>query len=312
MRRELEERISAAAARQHGVVTRAQLVELGLSVAAVGRQLRAGRLRALHQGVYLLGPIQTRRTAEMAAVLAGGAAARLSHLSAARVWTMLTSESTAPFHVSVEGNGRGSRPGLIFHRVANLSNDERAVVDGIPITSPARTLVDIAGMLGSRDLELAMAVAEREGLVPVSELNAVPDRYPRRRGMAVIRALLGSATGPALTRSEAERRCLDLLRRAGLPQPHANVALGPYELDLFWPDEMLAIEIDGRAYHASSVRFEGDRRKDGWLRARGVEVIRLTWRQITGHELSTAVQVGQALALARSRRSAPPRVPGAQ
>ena len=312
MRRELEERISAAAARQHGVVTRAQLVELGLSVAAVGRRLRAGRLRALHQGVYLLGPIQTRRTAEMAAVLAGGATGRLSHLSAARVWTMLTSESAAPFHVSVEGSGRGSRPGLIFHRLANLSNDERAIVDGIPITSPARTLVDIAGLLGSRDLELALAVAEREGLVTASELNALPDRYPRRPGMAVLRARLGTAAGPAFTRSEAERRCLDLLRRAGLPRPHANVALGPYELDLFWPDEMLAIEIDGRAYHASSVRFEGDRRKDGWLRARGVEVIRLTWRQITRHEISTAVQVGQALALARARRSAPPRFPGAQ
>lgn len=312
MRRELEERISATAARQHGVVTRTQLVALGLSATAVGRQLRGGRLKALHHGVYLLGPIQTTRTIEMAAVLAGGAAARLSHLSAARVWTMLTSESAAAFHVSVEGSGRGSRPGLIFHRVATFADDERAIVDGIPVTSPARTLVDIAGMLGSRDLELALAVAERAGLVTLSELNALPDRYPRRPGMAVLRALLGTTTGPAFTRSEAERRCLDLLRRAGLPRPHANVALGPYELDLLWPDEMLAIEIDGRAYHASSVRFEGDRRKDAWLRARGVEVIRLTWRQITRHELSTAVQVGQALALARFRRTPATQSPGAQ
>lgn len=317
MGRELEERISAAAARQHGVVSRSQLVELGLTSAAVWRRLQAGRLRALHRGVYLLGPTQTHRTTEIAAVLAGGAEALLSHLSAARVWPMLPPEPpapvhvsvagpAAPVHVSVPGRSREPRCGVIFHRTATLRQDERTVVDGIPITTPVRTLVDIAGMLGSRDLESAIALAERENLIRAAELNALPERYAHRPGIGMLRAIVQAQAGPAFTRSEAERQCLDLFRRAGLSLPHANVPFGPYELDLFWPDEMVAIEIDGHAYHASRRQFEGDRRKDAWLRARGVEVIRLTWRQITRDGLTTAVQVGQALAIARSRRGTVP------
>lgn len=120
----------------------------------------------------------------------------------------------------------------------------------------------------------------------------------------MLRALIRNPSGAAFTRSEAERQCLDLLRAAGLRSPHTNVSVGPYELDLFWADESVAIEIDGRAHHSSRARFEGDRRKDAWLRARGIEVIRLTWRQITREGIATAVQVGQTLALARARRGA--------
>lgn len=95
-----------------------------------------------------------------------------------------------------------------------------------------------------------------------------------------------------------------MLRSGGLPRPHANVPVGPYELDLFWPDEGVAIEVDGRAHHSARQRFEGDRRKDNWLRVRGIEVIRLTWGQITRDPVRTAVQVGQILAVARVRRAA--------
>lgn len=296
------ETIRNVAARQHGVVARTQLLELGASGSSIGRSVKSGRLRPMHGGVYLVGPLEPARAAEMAAVLAGGPSAALSHTSALRLWGMLRIAPPRPVHVSVPGSGRGLRPGIVFHRVAALDDEERTILDGIRITSPARTIVDAAGMLGLREIELALATAEREGLIGGEELSGLPHRYTRRPGMAMIRALLAEHTGPHLTRSEAERRCLEVFRTAGLPRPHANVPMGPYELDLFWPAEGIAIEIDGRAHHSSRRRFEGDRRKDGWLRGRGVEVIRLSWRQITREPTATAVQVGQALALARARR----------
>ena len=238
----------------------------------------------------------------MAAVLSGGSSAVLSHTNAVPVWGMLKIAVGGPIHVSVPGSGRGRRPGIRFHRVA-LADDERTVTEGIPITSPGRTLADIAGILGSREIELAMAVAERERLITREQLAALPDRYSSRPGISVLRSLIRQQSGPDLTRSDAERRCLELLRSAGLPRPHTNVLVGPYELDLFWPTVGLAVEIDGHAYHTSRDRFEGDRRKDAWLHARGIQVVRLSWRQITREPVATAVQVGQALALARARRS---------
>lgn len=300
----LEERIAQLAARQHGVVTRGQLLEMGLSSSAIVRRGKSGRLRAIHAGVYLAGLVEADAAAEMAAALAGGPSATVSHTSAISLLGLLRMPAPRPVHVSVPGGGRGQRPGIRFHRTGALADDERTTVHGIPVTSPARTLVDSVGMLGSRETELALATAEREGLIDAAELARIPDRYRHRRGAAFLRALLREWTGAHLTRSEAERQCLELLCRAGLPRPHTNVVIGPYELDLFWPEERVALEIDGHRYHSSRARFEGDRRKDNWLRARGIEVIRLTWRQIMREPTATAVQVGQALALARARRAA--------
>lgn len=291
------------AASQHGVVTRAQLVELGLSPAAVGRRLKSGRLRPLHRGVYLVGPLKPDRAAEMAAVLLGGPAALVSHTSALTVWRLWSARNAGPVHVTVPGSGRSGRRGIRFHRVDQLADEERAIIDGIPVTSPSRTLADVAGVFGSRELELVVSAAEREGLISDDELAALPDRYRGRPGIPMLTELV-EPTGRNFTRSEAERRCLEMLRRGGLPRPHANVPFGPYELDFFWPDERVAIEVDGRAHHTVPPRFEGDRRKDAWLRARGIEVIRLTWRQITGNATATAVQVGQTLAIAAERQAA--------
>lgn len=308
----LEQRMTALAASQHGVVTRTQLLRLGMSKAAIGRRVKSERLRALHRGVYLVGPIEVERTRAMAALLAGGPEAVLSHTSALLLWKMLRSDVPSVIHITVPGTGRRGRPGIAVHRVGPLADDERAVVDGVGVTAPGRTIVDAAGLLGSREIELAVAVAEREGLVGRRELEDLPRRYAGRPGIAIVRALIQERPGPDLTRSEAERRCVELLRAGGLPRPHANVPVGPYELDLFWPDEGVAIEIDGWAHHSSRPRFEGDRRKDNWLRSRGIEVIRLTWRQITRDAVPTAVQVGQILALARAgrTRAADPAGPG--
>jgi very-short-patch-repair endonuclease len=293
--------IEALAARQHGVVARSQLLELGLSSAAIGRRVAAGWLRPLHRGVYRIGPLDGVRAGEMAAVLAAGPSAMLSHTSALRAWKLIGAGPLRPFHVTLLGGQVRRRPGIVFHHARTLGDTERTVLDGVPITSPVRTLVDGAGMLGSRELAKAIASAERLSLVAPAELAELAERYRGRRGMTLLRTLIGADSDRAFTRSEAEERCLALIRRAGLPSPHTNVPVGPYELDFFWPDANVAVEVDGWAFHGTRSRFENDRRKDNWLRGRGIEVVRLTWRQITREPVASAVQVGQALALARAR-----------
>lgn len=309
--RDREERLSALAAAQHGVVRRRQLLEIGFSSAAIGRGVEAGRLRVLHNGVYLVGPVEPDRAREMAAVLAGGPAAALSHTNALVPWRLLRAEPPRPVHVSVPAGRGRHRPGIVFHSVSAWDDDERTVLDGIPITTPARTLVDAAGMLGRRELELALDTAEREGLIRAQELTRLPERYARRPGMAMLRSILEDHAGPRLTESQAEWKCLELVRASGLPPPHTDVAMGPYRLDIFWPDVNLAIEVDGRAYHSSTSRFEGDRRKDNWLRARGIEVIHVTWRQMTRDPVRTAVDIGRAYTWAEARRRAMAATPGA-
>lgn len=297
-----DERIAGLAARQHGVLTRSQLTSLGVSASAISRRLASRRLRRIHRGVYGVASIESIRVGEMAAVLAGGRSALLSHTNALGLWGLLRIDPPHPVHVTLLGGGRARRAGVVFHRTASLADDERAVVDGIPVTTPGRTIVDAAGMLGHREVERALAKAVRKELISTADLAALPERYRGRTGTPMLRSLLSEGAEPHFTRSEAERRCLALLRAAGLPRPHANVPMGAYELDLFWPRENVAIEIDGYEHHSSWVRFEGDRRKDSWLRARGIEVIRLTWRQITRDSVATAVAVGQALAWAQARR----------
>lgn len=299
MSREVEDRIAATAARQHGVVTRAQLFQAGLSPSAVGRRLRAARIRQLHRGVYLVGPLLPLRAREMAAVLATGPGGIVSHLSGASMWKLRPAQGASePVDVKLASGNRGRRPGIRVHRVVRLEVAERTVLEGIPITTPAQTLTDLAGSIGSRELERAVARAEREGLVDRGALSSLVERHRGRRGMPALRAVLEARGGPALTRSEAEARFLALVREAGLPMPAVNVPLGRYEIDFLWRDEGIAVEVDGFRHHSSRPRFEGDRRKDAWLLAAGIKVVRLSWRQIADEGVATAVQVAQALARA--------------
>jgi very-short-patch-repair endonuclease len=201
----------------------------------------------------------------------------------------------AVLDVTTDGPNRGRRPGIRVHR-ARLAPDERALRSGIPVTSIGRTLLDLAGILGQRELELAVAQAEREELIARSEVEALLERHRGRIGAPALRGVLALEGGPALTRSEAESRFLELVRKAALPVPSTNVVVGPYEIDFLWRDAGVAVEIDGFRYHRSRPRFEGDRRRDAWLAAHGVGVIRISWRQIENQPVATAVQIGQILA----------------
>lgn len=305
MGRDIEDRIAALARAQHGVVTRTQLLGLGLRKGAIRHRVRSGRFCVLHRGVYLAGPIMPPHGREMAAVLACGSSALLSHHSAASLWGLVAPAGASPsVDVTVPEGVFRQRSGVVVRRASRLDESDRTSLRGIPITTPARTLLDLASTSGGRDVERAVARAERERLVDAEELSIQMARYRRRPGIPALRAVLAVGGGPALTRSEAEARFLSLIRKARLPAPEANAVVSGYEIDFFWRAEGIAVEVDGYRYHSSRPTFEIDRRRATQLAARGVSVIRLSWRQIVDEGVATAVQLGQALLQAQHR---PPR-----
>lgn len=298
-----DRRISELASRQHGVVTRSQMLEAGVTRRQVEHRVHTGRLRLLHRGVYLVGVVPPPRAREMAAVLACGAGAVVSHRDAAALQGLHPPvPPTLPVRITVAGRDPGRRPGVRVHRVVLLHEEERDEVDGIPVTSPARTLLDLAAEGDDRGLERTLAEAYRRGLVDRDDLQILLVRHPRHRGVRSLRRLLEGPDGPALTRSKAEERFLTLVRCARLPAPEVNVVVGGCEVDFFWSAARLAVEIDGYEYHRIRTRFESDRRRDSHLLAtEGIQVIRFTWRQIVAERDATLARLSMALGASRSR-----------
>jgi very-short-patch-repair endonuclease len=294
----LEERIRSLAATQHGVVTRSQLIESGLGADAIDHRVSTHRLRALHRGVYLIGPLLPRYAPETAALLACGAGAVLSHHTAAVLWELLHESAHPIVHVSLPSGKRSTHPGLVAHAPRGLPADEVTRRHGLSITTVARTLLDLAATAGSRDLEQALGRSFRNGLVSPVDLSALLARYPRRRGTGRLRRALGG-DGPAFTRSPAEDRFLELIRRARLGQFNANARVAGHEVDFYWPAERFVVEVDGYAFHSSPEKFETDRRRDSDLAAAGVHVMRVTWRQLANEPEALLVKLAQALTLAR-------------
>ena len=285
--------------RQHGLVTRTQLLEGGLSASTVDYRIKSGRLRPIHRGVYQVGPLEAPRYREMAAALACGPGAIVSHRSAAGLWQMLPPPGRdAPVDVIIRTDERRKRPGIRMHRPGGVEPGEIAELEGIPVTSPVRTLFDLSSAVHPRDLERALARAEREGLANRFQLVEQADRWCGRVGIPALRALLQAEGAPALTRSEAEDRLLELLEESSLPRPETNVAVQGHEVDFFWRTERVAVEVDGFAYHSSTDRFERDRLRDAELSASGVQVVRLTWRQLVKEPKAVLVRLAQTLARA--------------
>jgi very-short-patch-repair endonuclease/predicted transcriptional regulator of viral defense system len=294
-----EREVAALAARQHGVVTRGQLLQAGLSADAIDNRVKTKWLRLMHRGVYAVGPVAAPDAMEMAAVLACGEGAVLSCMSAARLWHLVPYPAhDRAIDVTVPAGRDRRRPGIRVHRVCSLERDEVTELKGIPVTIPARTLLDLATAATPRELERAAAEAERRQLASRSKLLALIARYPRRPGTRALRVLLERQGRPALTRSEAEERFMALARRGRLPAPDVNVLLGSYEVDFLWREERLVVEVDGFAFHGSRAKFEGDRRRDAELAAQGLQVIRVTWRQIVDEPEAMLVRIAQALARA--------------
>ncbi len=294
-RRDPEAVIASLAVRQHAVVTREQLIAAGVSPHQVDWRVGRDRLRVLHRGIYLVGPVAPPRSSEMAAALACGAGAVVGHESAAVIREQLGGHyrPAMPHVITTEGDHR--RPGIQVHRITSLRSDERTTFDGIPITTPARTLLDLAGRLGARDLEKALAETCARRLATLKQVRGLLQRHPRAAGAGVLRSLLGRGS-PARTRSEAEHRFLTLVREAGLPPPQVNILVEGFEVDFLWRQARLIVEIDGYAFHAARPAFERDHRRDALLMAAGYHVRRFTWRQISERRLEVAAVVGAAVA----------------
>jgi very-short-patch-repair endonuclease len=282
--------IARLAVRQRGLVTRPQLLELGVPASAIGRQVAASRLHPVLPGVYLVGhPVAPPLASELAALLACGPGAVLSHRSAAALWR-LAPPAERPVDVTVV-HRRGPARGIRLHRSAVLRPAEVRVREGLRVTSPARTLVDLAATDTAsfgRAFDEAI-VARLLTRADVDLALSVP-----RRGTRALRAALDA--GPAPTRSAAERRLLDIVAKAGLPRPQTNVRLGRHEVDALWAAERLVVEVDGYAAHTTRRAFEADRLRDADLQAGGHRVLRITWRQLTDRPHAVAARLAVALA----------------
>jgi very-short-patch-repair endonuclease len=265
------------AQRQHGIVSLAQLLALGLTRRAIAGRSRPGRLIPLHRGVYAVGHTAlTARSRDMAAVLACGPGALLSHRSAAHSWELLPS-SSARIEVTAR-RGCKPKPGIVIHRSRLIHPDDRAFVGGIPTTSVARTLVDLADVVGDRRLGDAVNEAEVRRLFDLGSVEATLARLPGRRGAHRLRRVLAAySPDPSFTRSRAERLFLRLCAHHALPRPSTCLSLAGHEVDAYWPDARLAIEFDSQAFHRTTRAFHEDRRRDRRLATLGIQVSRVTW-----------------------------------
>jgi hypothetical protein len=208
----------------------------------------------------------------MAAVLACGPNAVLSHRSAAALWGFC--DPGARVDVSAPTRAGRSRAGIDVHRAGTLGPGELTVRERIPCTSPARTLLDLAAVVDRRPLERALDRAEELSVFDLDALHELLRRHPRRRGRRVLATVLAEYDGPTMTRSDSEELMLALVTRAGLPRPRVNawIALdgnGGYEADFLWPDFRLIVEVDGRTHHAKRRAFAHDRRRDRRLALAG-------------------------------------------
>jgi len=287
--------IAALAAAQHGVVARPQLAALGLSLDAIDRRVAQGRLHVLHRGVYAVGHrAVTRHGHWMAAVLAGGPDAVLSHRSAAVLWGIRAAGGTR-VEIAVPRQRR-PRPGIQAHH-SSLRADERTVHDGIPVTTPARTLLDLAAVLTQHQLARAAERAEALRLTSPTSLEALAARHRGRPGVPAVRRVAGTVA-PIVTRSELERRFITLLDRERLPRPLVNVPLAGAEADFAWPDPRVVVELDGYETHGTRAAFERDRARDRALQAAGWRVVRITWRQLDDTPRRIAAELSALLAAA--------------
>jgi very-short-patch-repair endonuclease len=278
-----ERRIAEIGQRQKGVAGRWQLVELGFTRNEIATRLACGRLHEIYRGVYAVGHRGLGRAGWlMAAVLAGGPGALLSHRAAGNHWGV---SPFVPGRIDVTlPRWRRPRSNLRFHQ-APVPADERTIHEGIPTTTVPRTLLDLSSLLDPHGLERAINQAEVLRLTDGLSLGNLVERYPGRRGLGTLRLVLADRTfGANATRSELEERFLAFVAESGLPQPEVNDSLYVggrwYEVDCLWRAAGLVVELDGYRAHGTRAAFEHDRARTRALQAAGWRVFPVTWRQL--------------------------------
>ena len=272
--------VGLLAARQHGIVARRQLVALGLGEGAIDNRVSSGRLHPLYRGIYAVGHRSISRQGRwMAAVLAAGPNAVLSHGSAAALWDL---QSTSSQRIDVTApRARREQDGFRLHRVRRLDPADRAVEEGIPVTSVHRTLLDLAELDEPQRLRRALENAENLWLLSLREMDDLLARSPGRRGRRpLMRALAELRPAAPITRSALERRFHEICRREGLPLPDLNMWVCGMEVDAVWEEGRLVAELDGYEYHRDRRAFERDRVRDTSLQLAGYRVVRITHRRL--------------------------------
>ena len=290
--------VAEIAARQKTLVTRSDLLALGVHRRAITRGLARGRLFRLHAGVYSLVPASVRPqwAGELAAVLAYGQRAVLSHQTAAAVHGIeLPGPRTGPTHVTlVEVQRRSRRPGILLHTTTELHSAEHHRLRGLPVTSVARTVIDLTPTQTPRGRERLIDEALRR--TSRTKLTEALDRHPGRPGTPAIRRLLDPARPTSLTWSEAEERLRDLLVRAGVPLPETNVELYPgCTPDLLWRAQRVIVEYDSDEWHASGTARALDTTRQNRLTADGYVVIPVTCEQLADRPEEVLVWIIRAL-----------------
>jgi very-short-patch-repair endonuclease len=296
----LERALAELATRQYGVVSLGQLKALGLGARAVQQRSARGRLHRVHRGVYAVGHrVLSADGHRIAAVLGCGPGAVLSHRSAAAAWGIRPTDRE---RIEVSARGQTGRRGpaeVELHRPRALGDPDVTTLRGIPITTVARTLVDLAAVLQPHQLERAVHQAEVLRLLDVRAVREATARAGNRKGTRHLDSFL-SVPSPGPTRSVAEERFLQLVTEGGLPTPRLNAYVEAggklIQVDALWPNERVVVEIDGAAAHATRQAFEDDRRRDAALAAAGYVVVRLTWTRMTTEASAVQAQLHSLIA----------------
>jgi very-short-patch-repair endonuclease len=302
----LDWRVAELAQRQYAVVSRTQLLALGMGRRAIVGRLQRGQLHEVFRGVYVVGVRRiSRRGRWMAAVLACGEGAVLSHRSAGRLWRILP---PAAEWVDVTcSRAEIERKGIRGHR-SLLLDDEWLVEGGIPVTSSFRTIFDLAAVAPMREVERAFHEAEVRRLTDRVSLPVLLERYPGRRGTRNLRALLESPEPVGLTRNDFEEAFLALIDAHGVSRPRMNADISVrgrfFQIDALWEREKVAVELDSRSVHGTKKRFESDRQRDRILVAEGWKTFHITWRAL--HKEATEIIADLTAALGQGHRPHPP------
>ncbi len=284
----------ALAHRQHGVVSRRDLLTLGFTPSAIEHRIAKGRLHPIHRGVYAVGRQDlTREGRWMAAVLACGEGAALSHRSAGALWGI--ADEGERIEVSVRrASVKRHRSGIHVRGRPSLPSADVVTWRGVPLTGPTRTVLDLATLLGPAALERTVNDADKRGLIDAGALLVSLEGHTGQPGVKALRSLLNRHTF-RLSDSELERLFRPIAAAAGLPPPATQVEVNGFKVDFFWPDLGLVVETDGLRYHRTPSAQARDRVRDQAHTAAGLATLRFTHRQVR-HEAAHVLRVLRATA----------------
>jgi very-short-patch-repair endonuclease len=286
---------------QYGVVTYRQMRELGLSNGHIHRASKASRLRRVHRGVYAVGHKNlSRHGVALAAVLACGEGAVLSHRSAAWLWGFLPHFPSEP-EVTVPSRGHHRR-GIRVHRSVAMPDRDRATFESIPVTSAVRTLFDLAGAVSSRDRSRAVDRAKRTERLDLAELDALIARRSRTVEARLLRDALALYRKPVHDRARSELLFVQALEEEGVDLPRLNCWVAKWEIDAYWEAERFAVEVDGWESHGSRQAFEEDRLRSEEMKLAGIDCIRISARRIEKEPRQVARNIRTLLAPRRPPR----------